>query len=163
MAHRIQSASIGQRGCSPTMKNVQRLEALARSWHLGTGNGLRPSGPGSFTMRAWVRRRKLHVISIARIRLVRWRKPVLGHDAPNAPSKAQGDGLAASQVRGIPICRPRANASISASRISLKSCSPVSWFSQRITMGESEWAGAFERIKIARRWAYKRTAAAATP
>jgi hypothetical protein len=39
----------------------------------------------------------------------------------------------------------------------------VSWFSQRITMGESEWAGAFERIKIARRWAYKRTAAAATP
>src|SRR5262249_18168618 len=31
----------------------------------------------------------------------------------------------------------------------------VSWFSQRITVGESEWAGAFERTKIDGLWAYK--------
>jgi len=31
----------------------------------------------------------------------------------------------------------------------------VSWFSQRITVGESVWAGAFERTKIDGLWAYK--------
>lgn len=31
----------------------------------------------------------------------------------------------------------------------------VSWFSQRITIGESDWAGAFERTKIDGLWAYK--------
>ena len=31
----------------------------------------------------------------------------------------------------------------------------VSWFSQRITMGESDWARAFERTKIDGLWAYK--------
>lgn len=31
----------------------------------------------------------------------------------------------------------------------------VSWFSQRITVGESEWALAFERTKIDGLWAYK--------
>src|SRR6266478_4468444 len=31
----------------------------------------------------------------------------------------------------------------------------VSWFSQRITVGESEWAQAFERTKIDGLWAYK--------
>jgi hypothetical protein len=31
----------------------------------------------------------------------------------------------------------------------------VSWFSQRITIGESEWARAFERTKIDGLWAYK--------
>ena len=31
----------------------------------------------------------------------------------------------------------------------------VSWFSQRITVGESEWARAFERTKIDGLWAYK--------
>jgi hypothetical protein len=36
----------------------------------------------------------------------------------------------------------------------------VSWFSQRITVGESEWAGAFERTKIDGLWAYKPIAAA---
>jgi hypothetical protein len=30
----------------------------------------------------------------------------------------------------------------------------VAWFSQRITMGQSEWAAAFERRKIKGRWAY---------
>lgn len=36
----------------------------------------------------------------------------------------------------------------------------VSWFSQRITVGESEWARAFERTKIDGLWAYKPVAAA---
>src|SRR5438270_13466200 len=36
----------------------------------------------------------------------------------------------------------------------------VSWFSQRITVGESEWARAFERTKIDGLWAYKPLAAA---
>jgi hypothetical protein len=31
----------------------------------------------------------------------------------------------------------------------------VSWFSQRITVGESEWARAFERTRIDGLWAYK--------
>jgi hypothetical protein len=31
----------------------------------------------------------------------------------------------------------------------------VSWFSQRITVGESDWARAFERTKINGLWAYK--------
>jgi len=31
----------------------------------------------------------------------------------------------------------------------------VSWFSQRITVGESDWAPAFERTKIDGLWAYK--------
>jgi len=31
----------------------------------------------------------------------------------------------------------------------------ISWFSQRITVGESQWAKAFERTKIDGRWAYK--------
>lgn len=31
----------------------------------------------------------------------------------------------------------------------------VSWFSQRITVGESEWARAFERTRIDGHWAYK--------
>lgn len=31
----------------------------------------------------------------------------------------------------------------------------VSWFSQRITVGESDWTQAFERTKIDGRWAYK--------
>ncbi len=35
----------------------------------------------------------------------------------------------------------------------------VSWFSQRITVGESDWARAFERTKIDGLWAYKPTAA----
>jgi hypothetical protein len=30
----------------------------------------------------------------------------------------------------------------------------VSWFSQRITVGESEWQCAFERAKVDRQWAY---------
>lgn len=33
----------------------------------------------------------------------------------------------------------------------------VSWFSQRITVGESEWALAFVRTKIDGLWAYKPT------
>jgi hypothetical protein len=36
----------------------------------------------------------------------------------------------------------------------------VSWFSQRITVGESDWARAFERTKIDGLWAYKPLAAA---
>jgi len=35
----------------------------------------------------------------------------------------------------------------------------VSWFSQRITVGESDWARAFERTKIDGLWAYKPRAA----
>ncbi len=31
----------------------------------------------------------------------------------------------------------------------------VSWFSQRITVGESDWARAFERTKVDGLWAYK--------
>jgi len=31
----------------------------------------------------------------------------------------------------------------------------VSWFSQRITVGESDWAPTFERTKIDGLWAYK--------
>lgn len=31
----------------------------------------------------------------------------------------------------------------------------VSWFSQRITVGESDWARQFERTKIEGLWAYK--------
>src|SRR5258708_35462577 len=31
----------------------------------------------------------------------------------------------------------------------------VSWFSQRITVGESDWARAFERSRIDGLWAYK--------
>lgn len=34
----------------------------------------------------------------------------------------------------------------------------VSWFSQRITIGESNWAPVFERKKIDGLWAYKPTA-----
>jgi len=34
----------------------------------------------------------------------------------------------------------------------------VSWFSQRITVGESEWARAFQRTKIDGLWAYKPSA-----
>ncbi len=37
--------------------------------------------------------------------------------------------------------------------------SMVSWFSQRITVGESDWARAFERTKIDGLWAYKPVAA----
>jgi hypothetical protein len=36
----------------------------------------------------------------------------------------------------------------------------VSWFSQRITVGESDWARAFERTKIEGLWAYKPLATA---
>lgn len=36
----------------------------------------------------------------------------------------------------------------------------VSWFSQRITVGESDWSRAFERIKIDGLWAYKPCATA---
>ncbi len=35
----------------------------------------------------------------------------------------------------------------------------VSWFSQRITVGESDWSLAFERTKIDGLWAYKPVAA----
>lgn len=38
----------------------------------------------------------------------------------------------------------------------------VSWFSQRITIDESEWARAFERAKIDDPWAYKPVAASST-
>jgi hypothetical protein len=31
----------------------------------------------------------------------------------------------------------------------------VSWFSQRITIGESEWSHAFERAKVDGVWAYR--------
>jgi hypothetical protein len=31
----------------------------------------------------------------------------------------------------------------------------VSWFSQRITVGESHWAGVFDRSKVDGIWAYK--------
>lgn len=31
----------------------------------------------------------------------------------------------------------------------------VAWFSQRITIGESEWQRAFERTKIDGQWAYR--------
>jgi hypothetical protein len=34
-------------------------------------------------------------------------------------------------------------------------CNMVSWFSQRITVGESDWARAFERSRIDGLWAYK--------
>ena len=34
----------------------------------------------------------------------------------------------------------------------------VSWFSQRITVGKSDWSRAFERTKIDGLWAYKRCA-----
>ena len=33
----------------------------------------------------------------------------------------------------------------------------VSWFSQRITVGESDWARSFERAKVDSLWAYKPT------
>ena len=36
----------------------------------------------------------------------------------------------------------------------------VSWFSQRITVGESDWARAFERTRIEGLWAYKPLATA---
>jgi len=36
----------------------------------------------------------------------------------------------------------------------------VSWFSQRITVGESDWARAFERTKIEALWSYKPVATA---
>jgi hypothetical protein len=36
----------------------------------------------------------------------------------------------------------------------------VSWFNQRITVGESDWVRAFERTKIAGFWAYKPVAVA---
>jgi hypothetical protein len=36
----------------------------------------------------------------------------------------------------------------------------VSWFSQRITVGESDWARAFERTRIDDQWAYKPSSAA---
>jgi hypothetical protein len=36
----------------------------------------------------------------------------------------------------------------------------VSWFSQRITVGESDWARAFERTKSDGLWAYKPVARA---
>lgn len=36
----------------------------------------------------------------------------------------------------------------------------VSWFSQRITVGESVWARAFERTKVDGLWAYKPSVAA---
>ena len=35
----------------------------------------------------------------------------------------------------------------------------VSWFSQRITVGESDWAQAFARTKIDGLWSYKPTVA----
>ena len=35
----------------------------------------------------------------------------------------------------------------------------VSWFSQRITVGESEWVRAFQRTRIDGLWAYKPNAA----
>jgi len=35
----------------------------------------------------------------------------------------------------------------------------VSWFSQRITVGESDWAKRFERTKVDGQWAYKPTVA----
>ncbi len=38
----------------------------------------------------------------------------------------------------------------------------VSWFSQGITFGESDWARAFERTKIDGLWAYKPVAASST-
>jgi len=31
----------------------------------------------------------------------------------------------------------------------------VAWFSQRITVGESDWADQFERMKINGKWAYR--------
>jgi hypothetical protein len=31
----------------------------------------------------------------------------------------------------------------------------VAWFSQRITVGESDWAGRFDRQKIDGKWAYR--------
>jgi hypothetical protein len=36
----------------------------------------------------------------------------------------------------------------------------VAWFSQRITVGESDWKRAFERTKVDGLWAYKPTSAA---
>jgi hypothetical protein len=39
----------------------------------------------------------------------------------------------------------------------------VSWFSQRITVGESEWAAAFERTRIDGHRAYKPALAADSP
>jgi hypothetical protein len=36
-------------------------------------------------------------------------------------------------------------------------CNMVAWFSQRITVGESDWVGAFERTKMDGLWAYKPT------
>jgi hypothetical protein len=31
----------------------------------------------------------------------------------------------------------------------------VAWFSQRISVGESDWIGRFDRIKLDNKWAYK--------
>lgn len=39
----------------------------------------------------------------------------------------------------------------------------VSWFSQRISVGESEWAAAFERTRIDGHWAYKPAPTAGSP
>lgn len=39
----------------------------------------------------------------------------------------------------------------------------VSWFSQRITIGESDWAEGFEGTKIDGLWAYKPIARSVNP
>lgn len=31
----------------------------------------------------------------------------------------------------------------------------IAWFSQRITMGKSEWQGRFDRMQVAGKWAYR--------
>jgi hypothetical protein len=57
---------------------------------------------------------------------------------------------------------PEAKAIIAAAREQQQGWSPertasnmVAWFSQRITVGESEWQREFERTKIDGQWAYK--------
>lgn len=57
---------------------------------------------------------------------------------------------------------PDARAIIDAAREQQQGWSPehtasnmVAWFSQRITVGESEWQREFERTKIDGQWAYK--------
>ncbi len=45
----------------------------------------------------------LHVVAIARIWFGIGELAILGHDAANAPGKAQGDRLTATKVRGVPV------------------------------------------------------------
>jgi len=77
-------------------------------------------------------------------------------------SAARTDYVSAREIAELLLKDPEGRAAIESARPGLPERSDqwiasnmVAWFGQRITTGQSDWAGDFERVKVRGVWAYK--------